>query len=138
MADRKEIYVGLRVALLAAGAVTAIVPTSPRIIQGWLPRGLADADFPCITLWEVDSGERSFDQGPYSGSTIDLQIDLWGRDADTLMTLEAAVRDVVNGGFTATGWRIPVSRVMSSHRMWDPDPLIARRMLQARIQALVA
>lgn len=134
MADRKEIYAGLCTKLLAASAVTAIVST--RVYQGWLPRGLEDEDYPCVTLWEVSSEERSFDQGPFSGSWIEMQIDLWGRDADVLMTLEAAVRAVINGGFDATGWRIPVSRVTNSQRMWDPDPLIARRMLQARVKAL--
>lgn len=138
MADRAQIYAGVRTKLLASAGVTAIVTSSSRIIQGWLPRGQADADFPCITLWEIGSAEMSVDQGPHNGSVMDLQIDLWGRDADVLMALEVPVRDAVNAGFTATGWRIQSSRITGSSRMWDPDPLLARRMLTARIQALPA
>lgn len=138
MADRAQIYAGVRTKLLAAAGVTAIVTSSSRIIQGWLPRGQADADFPCITLWEIGSAEMSVDQGPHNGSVMDLQIDLWGRDADVLMALEDPVRTAINSSFTATGWRIGSSRVIASSRMWDPDPLLARRMLTARIHALPA
>ena len=128
---------GLIAAIEGDAGVAALV--SDRVFFAFQPVDLGEAEFPLVSVWDVGVDPILTDQGNFGGQDQLWAIESYSRDSDEVNSVDDAIRDaLLPAGFTATGWRVNITRLSGSNRDYDDETLVHRKISTWRTVALVA